>query len=97
MEWQLMFDEQKASFRKALDQAIDELAPKQRIAAVAMLEVYDQIRSDDSPKALAARIRELTGEDCTASQAADRWEAARDNLRSRMTRAGFKHLFEDLR
>jgi hypothetical protein len=61
-----------------------------------MLEVYDQIREDDSPKALAARIRELTGDDCTSSQAADRWEAARENLKSKMTKAGFKHLFEDI-
>jgi hypothetical protein len=96
MQWRLMFDEQKASFRRALDRAVDNLAPKQRTAAVAMLEVYDEIRSDESPKALAARIREMTGEDCTASQAADRWEAALENLRSAMTRAGFKHLFEDL-
>jgi DNA-directed RNA polymerase specialized sigma24 family protein len=96
LEWNLMMKEEKAAFRKALDKAVDELAPKQRIAALAMLEVYDQVRSDDSPKALAARIREMTGEDCTASKAADRWEAARENLRSKMTKAGFKHLFEDM-
>ena len=94
--WRYMLDESKAVFRQALDAAIEELTPKQRNVSIAMMEVYDQIRSDDSPKALAARIRELTGEDCTASQAADRWEAARENLRTKLIRAGFKDLLEDL-
>jgi hypothetical protein len=96
LEWKLMFKEESRAFRKALDKAVDELAPKQHVAARAMLEVYDQVREDDSPKALATRIRELSGDDCTSSQAADRWEAARENLKSKMTKAGFKHLFEDI-
>jgi hypothetical protein len=96
LEWRLMFKEEGPAFQKALDKAVSELAPKQQVAAQAMLEVYAQIREDDSPKALAARIREMTGEDCTAAKAADRWEAARENLKEKMTEAGFKHLFEDL-
>jgi hypothetical protein len=96
LEWKLMFKEEGPALRKALDKAVDELAPKQQVAARAMLDVYDQIREDDSPKALAARIRVLSGDDCTSSQAADRWEAARENIKSKMTKAGFKHLFEDI-
>lgn len=97
LEWKLMYEEEAPAFRRALDNAVQELAPKQRVAAQAMLEVYDQIRNDDSPRALAARIREISQQDCTASQAADRWQAARDNLKSKLTKAGFKHLFEDIR
>lgn len=96
LEWKLMFKEEGPAFRKALDKAVDELAPKQHVASRAMLEVYDQIREDDSPRALAARIREMTGEDITAAKAADRWEAARENLKTKLTKAGFKHLFEDI-
>jgi hypothetical protein len=95
MEWRLVLKEEGQAFRQALDHAVDELAPKQRIAALAMLEVYDQVRTDDSPKALAARIREISGDDCTASQAADRWEAAKENLAKMLAKAGFRSLFED--
>ena len=95
-EWKFMLKEEGPAFRKALDKAVDELATKQHVAAIAMLEVYDQIREDDSPKALATRIRELSGDDCTASQAADRWEAARENLKSQMIKAGFRQLFEGI-
>ena len=94
--WRYMNNESKVEFRRALDAAIDELTPKQRNVSIAMLEVYDQIRSDDSPRALAARIYELTGEDCTASQAADRWVAARNNLKTILMRAGIKDPLEDL-
>ena len=96
LEWKRMVAEEWPAFRRALDKAVDELSSKQRIAAQAMLEMYDQIRDDESPRALAMRIRELSGDDCTASQAADRWEAARENLRTMMTKAGFKHLFEGM-
>jgi DNA-directed RNA polymerase specialized sigma24 family protein len=95
LEWRLVIKEEWPKFRKALDEVIDELPPKQRMAALGVLEVYEEMRARKSPEPLAAWIRRMTGEDCTASQAADRWRAAKEKIEEKLTRAGFRSLFED--
>lgn len=85
-----------AKFRKVMDQAIDSLPEKQKIAALAFLDVYEDVRG---PKQLylplAERIREISGDDVTTAQAKDRWREARQTIAEKLRRAGLKILLED--
>jgi DNA-directed RNA polymerase specialized sigma24 family protein len=82
-------------FRQALDMAIDELPPKQRAAALAFVEVYEVVREEKSYRALAVRIREMTGEDCTVAQASDNWRVAKKSIEAKLRRAKFHLLVEE--
>lgn len=93
-QWNQLLVDDKAAFRKAVDQAIDTLPPKQKSAAVAFVEVYDQIRELGSYKPLADRIKQMTGESVTAMQAKSNWHDARSKLEEKLARAGFRSLVE---
>jgi DNA-directed RNA polymerase specialized sigma24 family protein len=93
-QWNLMLADDKAVFRRALDQAIDTLPPKQKSAAIAFVEVYDLIREQGSYKPLADRIKQMTGESVTAMQAKSNWHDARSKLEEKLARAGFRSLVE---
>lgn len=92
--WNLLLADDKVAFRKALDQAIDTLPPKQKSTAVAFVEVYDQIREQGSYKPLADRIKQMTGESVTAMQAKSNWHDSRSKLEEKLARAGFRSLVE---
>ena len=94
-EWKFIQKEDWPKFRKALDQAIVDLPPQQKIAALGVLEVYDEMRAEGNCRPLAEWIRRVTGEDCTTAKAADRWRAAKEKIEEKLTRAGFRQLFED--
>lgn len=85
----------RARFRQVLDQSIGKLPEKQRIAATAFLDVYEDVREKNSYFPLAERIRAITGEDVTTAQAKDRWKEARTTIAARLTRAGLKILLEE--
>lgn len=93
-EWRLHPDDW-SKFRTVLDRTIDGLPEKQRIAAHAFLDVYEDVREQNSYLSLAERIREVTGEDVTTAQAKDRWREARTTIAEKLTRAGLKILLED--
>jgi DNA-directed RNA polymerase specialized sigma24 family protein len=95
VEWKFVLQEDWPKFRKALDQAIAELPDKQKTAALGVLEVYDEMRKEGCARPLAAWIRRTTNDDCTTAQAADRWRAAKEKIEDKLTRAGFRKLFED--
>jgi hypothetical protein len=93
LEWRLLKSDW-STFRRALDTAIDGLPDKQRVAALAFVDVYEEIRSEGSYLPLAQRIREITREDVTTAQAKDRWREARSKIALRLERAGYKTLLE---
>lgn len=95
LEWKLMVRDEWPRFRRALDQAVDELPPKQQTAALAFLEVYEVVRAEKSYRALAERIREMTGNDCTTVQAADNWRVARKTIAAKLRRQNFHLLIEE--
>jgi DNA-directed RNA polymerase specialized sigma24 family protein len=93
--WRLIAPEEWPRFRKALDKAVDDLPSKQRTAALAYLEVYEVVEEEKSYRALAERICEMTGEDCTTVQAYDNWRAARKTIAARLRREKFNLLIEE--
>ena len=95
LEWKLILQEDWPKFRKALDEAIAELPTQQKIAALGVLEVYDEMREEGCARPLAEWIRRITNEDCTTAKAADRWRAAKEKIEKKLTKAGFSKLFED--
>lgn len=94
-EWRLVLRDDWPRFRQALDQAIDDLPPKQQTAALAYLEVYEVVQAENSYRALAERIREMTGEDCTTVQVSDNWRVARKTIAARLRRQKFNLLIEE--
>jgi len=95
LEWRMILREEWPRFRQALDEAIEGLPPKQQTAALAFLEVYEVIREENSYRALAERIREMTGEDCTTVQASDNWRVARKTIAAKLRRQKFHLLIEE--
>jgi len=95
LEWKCVAREDWSKFRQALDQTIDDLPPKQQTAALAFLEVYETVRTEHSYRALAERIREMTGEDCTTVQASDNWRVARKTIAAKLRRQKFNLLIEE--
>ena len=95
LEWKLIMRDEWPRFRQALDQAIDDLPSKQQTAALAFLEVYEVVRAENSYRALAERIREMTGEDCTTVQASDNWRVARKAVAAKLRRQKFNLLIEE--
>lgn len=95
LEWRLTARDEWPRFRQALDQAIGDLPPKQQAAALAFLEVYEVVRAENSYRALAERIREMTGEDCTTVQASDNWRVARKTIAAKLRRQKFHLLIEE--
>jgi RNA polymerase sigma factor (sigma-70 family) len=95
VEWKLTARDEWPKFRQALDQAIDELPPKQQTAALAFLECYQVVRAEDSYRALAVRIQEMTGEDCTTVQAYDNWRVARKTIAAKLRRQKLNLLIEE--
>lgn len=92
--WNWLTDDEKLRFQQALDAAIDGLPPKQKSAAVAFVEVYEEIREAGSFKPLADRISEMTGDIVNGMQAKSNWHEARAKLAEKLARAGFKALLE---
>lgn len=84
-----------AKVSTGIDKAVDDLPPKQRTAALAFLEVYEVVQEESSYRALAERIREMTGEDCTTVQAYDNWRAARKTIAAKLSREKFHLLIEE--
>ncbi len=95
MEWRYMLKEDIPAFRRALDRALDDLPPKQKIAAAAMIQVCEEVYGKGSFLPLRERIRAITGEQVTTVQATDNWRAARAKLAERLRRAGFDFFQED--
>jgi len=95
LQWRLILREEWPRFRQALDKAIDELPPKQQTAALAFLEVYEVVREKSCYRALAERIREMTGEDCTTVQASDNWRVARKAIAEKLSRQKLNLLIEE--
>ena len=91
----MILREEWPRFRQSLDEAIDGLPPKQQTAALAFLEVYEIVREENSFRALAERIREMTGDDCTTVQAYDNWRAARKAIEAKLRRQKFHLLIEE--
>jgi len=94
-EWSIIATEEWPRFRRALDKAVDELPPKQQAAALAYLEVFEIVHEEKSYRALADRICEISGRDCTAAQAYDNWRAARKTIAARLRREQFHLLIEE--
>lgn len=94
-EWKFIEKEDWPKFRKALDEAIAELPAQQKFAALGVLEVYDEMREERNARPLAEWIRNVTGDDCTTAKAADRWRTAKVKIEDKLTRAGFRKLFEE--
>ena len=94
-EWKMILQEDWPKFRKALDEAVAELTEIQRFAAFGVFEVYDEMRLVGNARPLAEWLRRVTGEDITTAKAADRWRAAKEKIEDKLTRAGFRKLFED--
>jgi DNA-directed RNA polymerase specialized sigma24 family protein len=95
LEWRMILREEWPRFRKALDKAVDDLPPKQRTTALAFLEVYEVVEEESSYRALAERIREMTGDDCTTVQAYDNWRVARKTIAAKLCREKFNLLIEE--
>ena len=92
--WNWMTDDEKLKFKQNLDTAIEGLPPKQKAAAIAFVEVYEDVRESGSYKPLADRIGEMTGELVNGMQAKSNWHEARTKLAEKLSRAGFKALLE---
>jgi DNA-directed RNA polymerase specialized sigma24 family protein len=95
MEWKYMLKEDIPKFRRALDQAIDALPNKQKVAAQAMMDVFEEVYDQGSFLPLKNRIEQITGESLTTVQAYDNWRAARAKIADKLRRAGFDLLAEE--
>lgn len=95
MEWSFLSPSDKIKFQKTLDAAIDSLPPKQKAAALAYVEVFEDVLESGSYKPLADRIREMTGEFVTAMQAKSNWHEAKQKIAEQLARAGFRALLEE--
>lgn len=90
LEWSLIFKEDWPKFRRALDQAIEELPRMQKAAALAFMRVYEKYRDEDSHRPIGELMtEEMPGQDMTALQAYDNWREAKTKLRMKLQRAGF--------
>lgn len=94
MEWRLILKEDMPKVRKAIDEAIESLPTKQKVTAIAMMQVYEQIHDDRSYLPLKEKVQELTGEELSTTQAYDNWRQARKTIAARLRQAGF-NLLED--
>jgi DNA-directed RNA polymerase specialized sigma24 family protein len=94
-ECKLAVVEEWPRFHLALDKAVDELPPKQRTAALAYLEVYEVVDEEKSYRALAERVREITGEECSTVQAYANWQAARKSIAAKLRHEQFHLLIEE--
>jgi RNA polymerase sigma factor (sigma-70 family) len=95
LDWSMIAKEEWPRFRQALDRAVDELPPKQRNAALAYLEVYEIVDEERAYRALAERIGQITGKNCTSAQAYDNWRAARRAIAAKLRREQFHLLIEE--
>ncbi len=94
-EWKYMVKEDMPKFRRALDQAIEELPPKQKAAAMAMAMVCERVHDEGDFLALRDKIEEMTGEPLTTAKAKDNWRVAREKIAEKLERAGFNFLSEE--
>jgi len=95
LEWALILKEDMPKVRRAIGEAIEELPPMQRIAATAMMNVYEEIHDTKSWLPLRDEIQRLIGEDVTTDQAFDNWRVARVKIAGKLRRAGFDLLREE--
>ena len=86
LDWQLADEEEKARLQEALPGIVAELPEKQRAAAVAFLECYEEIRPKNLYKPLARAMSEATGGDVTVDAAKSAWRGAVEKIRSELVR-----------
>jgi hypothetical protein len=89
MEWRLVLKEDMPRVQQAIDEAIENLPAKQKLTAIAMMHVYEEIHDTRSFLPLKLKIRDLSGEDLTTTQAYDNWRQARKAIAAKLQRAGF--------
>ena len=94
-EWRYMLKEDVPKLRRALDQAIDELPKQQRIAAQAMMDVYEEVFDQGVYLPLRDRIQEITGKPLKTVNAYDNWRVAVEKIAEKLRRAGFNLLEEE--
>ena len=89
MEWRLILKEDMPKVQRAIDEAIQGLPTKQKVAAAAMMHVYEEVHDTKLYLPLKNQIQEMTGEDITTTQAYDNWRLARKSIAAKLQRAGF--------
>ena len=65
---------------------IDSLPSKQRSAALAFLDVYEEVRRERSYRVLKERIEEMTVDEVTVPQAKSNWHEAKKKIVEKIAR-----------
>ncbi|MGO9112587.1 MAG: RNA polymerase sigma factor [Thermoguttaceae bacterium] len=90
LRWQLLSPDERREFQDAVADIIARLPPRQRMAALAFVETYEELRAKNTSSPLVAAMSALSGkkEDATAAMSA--WRFARQKIRDELTQKGLR-------
>lgn len=86
IDWKLADEEEKRRLKDALPEIIAELPDRQRAAATAFLECYEEIRPKNLYKPMARSMGKLLGEDVSVDAAKSAWRGAMEKIRNQLIR-----------
>ncbi len=89
LEWRLLSPEERREFQQAVEEIIGKLPPRQRLAAQAFAETYEELREKDMYRPLAAAMSAISGKMEDVATAKSAWRFAREKIQEELARRGF--------
>ena len=95
--WRLLSPDERREFQDAVADIIARLPPRQRMAALAFVETYEESRAKNTSVPLAAAMSKLSGRKEDAAAAMSAWRFAREKIRKDLFLRGYGFLRRDER
>jgi DNA-directed RNA polymerase specialized sigma24 family protein len=92
--WRLLSRGERREFRDAVTEIIARLPPRQRMAALAFVDIYQELRARNTASPLVAAMSALSGKREDATAAISAWRFARQRIRDELAQIGYG-LFEE--
>jgi len=89
LEWRLLSSDERRDFQQTVQEVIASLPPRQRMAAQAFAEVYQELREKDKYRPLAAAMSAISGKTEDVATAKSAWRFARERIQDELARRGF--------
>jgi len=89
LEWRLLLPEERREFQQAVEEIIACLPERQRMAAQAFAETYEELRERDKYRLLAAAMSAISGKMEDVATVKSAWRFARETIQEKLAQRGF--------
>jgi DNA-directed RNA polymerase specialized sigma24 family protein len=92
LEWRLLSADERREFQDAVADIIARLPPRQQMAAMAFVEIYEELLVKNTSVPLAAAMSRLSGKNEDVAAAMSAWRFAREKIREDLLQKGYGFL-----